>query len=443
MGTASATKGAGGWKGEAVVDRLVDKVDKIAHRQEATEKAILEMARPKDDPVGLLQKALRDGRGGPPVVVGFDGGDTLGTLRLCSTRQKALGWGRFLSTVQQVGARRDIEGAEKALEHMGARSVHKAPLAEGSGPTGGYTVPIEFYRNLMRIVAEEAFFRSRCTTIPMGSQTIQVPALNQTAVPAAGTSAFFGGLAASWTPEAGPKPESEPIFDQVTLTARDLVFHTVASHNLLMDNAIGLDTLLTTLFTEAMAWFYDYYALRGTGSSQPLGVLNAPGQFLAPRATALQVGVIDLAGMMAHLVASSWKSAIWIMHPSVLPELIRMTATATGNLLWLNPAPNTTSEGPLAQPLPMTVLGLPAFFTEKLPVLGAKGDVMLVDPSKYLIGDRLNVQIESSEHVKFLTNQTVWRIVCRWDGQPWLKLPITLADRAYQVSPFVVLNAGA
>jgi hypothetical protein len=40
----------------------------------------------------------------------------------------------------------------------------------------------------------------------------------------------------------------------------------------------------------------------------------------------------------------------------------------------------------------------------------------------------------------FLKNQLTLRIVKRVDGQPWLNGPITLADAATQVSPFVVLN---
>jgi len=89
----------------------------------------------------------------------------------------------------------------------------------------------------------------------------------------------------------------------------------------------------------------------------------------------------------------------------------------------------------------MTLFGRPLFFTEKVPALGTKGNANLIDASKYLVGDRMAVQIEASPHVKFLTNQLVWRIVARWDGAPWLKLPITLADGAYKVSPFVTLDS--
>jgi HK97 family phage major capsid protein len=86
------------------------------------------------------------------------------------------------------------------------------------------------------------------------------------------------------------------------------------------------------------------------------------------------------------------------------------------------------------------LLGRPAIMTEKLPALGTKGDLILVDPSLYIIGDRQQIEIAASEHVNFLANQMTWRVVERVDGQPWLDKPITLQDNATQVSPFVVLN---
>ena len=77
---------------------------------------------------------------------------------------------------------------------------------------------------------------------------------------------------------------------------------------------------------------------------------------------------------------------------------------------------------------------------EKLPALGTLGDLMLIDPSLYVIGDRQMLEIAASEHVNFLKNQMTWRVVERIDGQPWMDKPITLQDASSQVSPFVALN---
>jgi HK97 family phage major capsid protein len=78
--------------------------------------------------------------------------------------------------------------------------------------------------------------------------------------------------------------------------------------------------------------------------------------------------------------------------------------------------------------------------TEKLPALGTKGDLLLFDPSFYVIGDRMSIEVAASEHVNFLANQMTWRVVERVDGQPWMDKPVTLQDASSTVSPFVVLN---
>ena len=149
----------------------------------------------------------------------------------------------------------------------------------------------------------------------------------------------------------------------------------------------------------------------------------------------------DIANMMAHLYTQSWDNACWVANPSIIPELMQMTTVAQANqfLLWLNPAGGSQSEGPMARALPATLCGLPIFWSEKASYLGSRGDISLVDLSKYLVGDRLAIQVEVSPHVRFTQNQMVWRVIVRWDGTPWQDLPITLADQTWQVSPMVTL----
>jgi hypothetical protein len=80
-----------------------------------------------------------------------------------------------------------------------------------------------------------------------------------------------------------------------------------------------------------------------------------------------------------------------------------------------------------------------------LPALCTRGDLLLIDPGYYVIGDRGpnpggDLEVSVSDVASFLKNQLTIRVVQRVDGQPWLNGPITLADAATQVSPFVVLN---
>lgn len=423
------------------IAELLQEVRKTSGRIEAVEKTIERMGQAQAGAHDVLRKAFHGGAQNP-TLMGWDGADTMNLLKIGSVRQKAVGWGRYLQAIHAAATGKDLVQVEKALEKMGSRPINKTALAESSGSTGGYTVPVQFYGELLRLVAEEAFVRSMCMMVPMQSRSLLVPALDQSGTPSAGTSSFFGGIAASWQPEGQTINESEPNWRQIELVARDLVFYTVASNQLLQDNAIALDTLLTTLFREAMAWFMDYYILRGNGANQPLGALNGPNVYAESRSLANHFTLDDVAAMTSHLLLSSWKNACWVMHPSVMPELIQMTNGATNSpfLVWLNPSPNAEG-GPAAQQLPMRLLNFPIFWTEKVPTLGNRGDVSLIDFSKQLIGDRLALQIETSPHVKFLNNQMVWRVIARWDSQPWLNKPVTMADGVYKMSNAVTLAA--
>jgi len=321
--------------------------------------------------------------------------------------------------------------------------IRKTALYEGSGMTGGYLIPPQFQNELLTIAGEEGFVEPRCKVIPMNSRTVQWPMLDITTAYAAGTTPYAGGIVASWQPEASTFNETEPQFRQSEWVAWDLVMYTLASNQLLADNGIGLDALLTQLFGWAMTWYKEYAYLRGlgAGSSMPLGVLNAPATLLQNRAVANAFKLADAAAMMSHLQVRSWDDACWVMHQSVLPQLIQMVDNANSNrLVWVSPMGDAKSVGPAAMKLPQAFLnGLPIYFTEKVPSLGSRGDVMLIDWSRYVIGTRLDLQVDVSPHVRFQQNQMAWRVIARLDGRPWLNGPITDAE-GFTVSPFIALN---
>jgi HK97 family phage major capsid protein len=56
--------------------------------------------------------------------------------------------------------------------------------------------------------------------------------------------------------------------------------------------------------------------------------------------------------------------------------------------------------------------------SEHLPALGNAGDLCLLDPLLYLLGDRQQIILDVSQHVHFETDQTVFRASARLDGQP-------------------------
>jgi HK97 family phage major capsid protein len=307
----------------------------------------------------------------------------------------------------------------------------KAALAEDDGTTGGYLLPTEFRSELLQIAAENAIVRPRAFVLPMGAREMEIPALDQQTAQAAGTSAFYGGASFKWAAEAAAYDETEPKFKMIRLVAHKLEGYTLSSNEMLADSAIALEAFLKRLFGNAIGWYEDFAFLQGNGVGKPLGVLNAACAVVVTRTTSNLFKVADIGNMLSNLTAQSYGKAVWVMHQSLIPQLIALSLTNATIVSFVSN---------LNQKLPAQLMGIPIVFTEKVPVLGTKGDVMLCDFSAYVVGDRQQVAIASSEHFKFTNGQITWRVDERVDGQPWMKTAITLADGAWQVSPFVILN---
>jgi HK97 family phage major capsid protein len=310
----------------------------------------------------------------------------------------------------------------------------KAALGESSGVTGGYIVPPDFYQQLLAIAAEDSTFRQRAFVQPMASATLQFPYLDITTAQASGNSPFFGGVIAYWTSEAQTRTETEPQFKMMELKAQELSGYSVSSNILLQDAAFGLEKFLFTLFGKAVAWYEEYAFLQGNGVGKPLGLLNAAASIKLARNTAGHFYFQDVAGMLAKLLPASYNRAVWYVSPTVVSDMLQLKDGA-------NRAIFISIDQGVTKPPVWKLLNLPVNITEKLPALGTTGDVMLCDPSLYVIGDRMQLEVAASEHVNFLKNQMTWRFVQRVDGKPWLDNPITLQDGASQVSPFVILHA--
>jgi HK97 family phage major capsid protein len=308
----------------------------------------------------------------------------------------------------------------------------KAALAEDGGTTGGYGVPTQYVASLLQVAAESSIVRPRAYIQPMTAREIEIPALDQQTAPTAGNTQFFGGVQAVWTGEGAGYTETEPTFKLVRLVAHKLAGYTLASNELQADNAVALESLLLRLFGGAMGWYEDYAFLRGDGVAKPLGIQNAGCSISVTRASSgNDFDPADIGAMMKQLLPTSARKAVWVMHPFLLPSLLALSVGNSGLQTWV------TS---LREDAPMTLMGMPVIFSEKMATSGSAFDVLLADFSYYVVGDRQSINIASSEHYKFLNGQTTWRFEERIDGQPWLKSAITLSDASSTVSPFVFLT---
>lgn len=308
------------------------------------------------------------------------------------------------------------------------KGSRKTALAEGAGATGGYNVPIQY---LPAIVAAAAPFsvlrRAGATIVPMSGKTLQVPTLDISTAPSAGDTAYAGGAVAYWTEEAADISESEPRFRLIELTAHKLAAYSLASNEVRADSAI--ESILTTVLGRAVGTKENYAHFWGSGAGQPLGIMYSSALLSSTRTGAHAFALADVADMFGQFFPDSYTKGCWIMNPTVIDPLIQLVSAP---LSWM---PDLQSQVPN-----LKLLGLPVYVTGALAAVGTTGDVLLVDPSYYLIGERAGVSLAYSEHYRFLEDQGAWRITERVDGQPWVKSYVTLEDAATTVSPFVALS---
>ena len=299
---------------------------------------------------------------------------------------------------------------------------------ESDGKFGGYAVPPQFAGMIDGYAIEESIIRKGATVIPTTLAEYKAPRIDQTIAPD-GSSAMLGGIKLYWTAERGNIQQTTMKMDMIDLKVNKMGAYVQISEELLAD-AQALSGLLIQKFGEAKGWFEDYAFLNGNGVGKPLGILNAPATYSVSRNTASHFKLEDAQNMVSRLPSASRGRAVFVMHQSVMPDL--MNLATSGNFVTflrdLQGRPETR------------LLGIPVEYTEKIPVLGTAGDVLLIDRSAYYILNRKDTTIATSNEVAFLTDEVVMKVTSRLDGQPAFNDKITLADGSYQVSPFVKLS---
>lgn len=357
-------------------------------------------------------------------------------------------FGQFLCAVADAGNTRNRGPLHPALaafsdpnepgnakQHgTGTQWQEKVTMNEAIGAQGGFLVPVEQLNELYGVAPQANTVRARATVIPMRRRQISIPVLDQTGT-TAGQPHWFGGILARWTEESGTKAQYDATFKQIPLVAHKLVCYTRASDELLDDEGVGLVSFLTGPmgFVGAINWEEEFCFLQGTGAGQPLGVIGAPATIVIPaqqNPPAPATIYTDLVNMLEAFLPGA--NGVWFINQQHLSDLMLANGPAgNASYLW-----GSMGGGPLPN-----ILGYPYVLTEKLPLPGTQGSILLADFKYYLVGDRKATTIDSTNIERFQYDETSWRAVHRVDGQPWLSLPLTLQDGSTQVSPFVVLGS--
>lgn len=359
-------------------------------------------------PAASRQAGILPRAGGPEASREFENlGEFMHAVRFNPNDQR-------LSFVEGVGA-------------SGGENDFSAEMRMDNDTQGGFMVPTQLRSTILSVQTQDALVRPRASVIPAGSPpdaSITMPALDQSGED---PGHMFGGMVFDWIEEGGDKPETDAKLGSVTLTPHEIAGHVTVTDKLLR-NWQASAAFIEGLMRGGASAAEDYAFLRGTGTGQPLGALNAPATKWVNRATANTVTYNDLLGMVAVLLMRGG-TPVWSMPQAALPSIAKLQ-DPEGHYIWQANARDGFAG---------TLLGYPVRWNNRAPGLGSKGDILLADWTYYLIKDGSGPFVAASEHVKFLQNKTVIKLFWNVDGAPWLNAPIK-EENGYEVSPFVGLD---
>lgn len=296
---------------------------------------------------------------------------------------------------------------------------------------GGFLIPETLRSQLLAVSLEKSIVRQRAMVVPMETLRVPFPTLDSTS----NASSVYGGVVCYWTEEGAGLTESQAAFGRAVLEAKKLTAYAKVPNELFTDSILSLQAFIGRAFPEAISFYEDVAFISGSGAGEPLGYLNAPAMVSVAKESGQSAATIvweNIVKAYARMLPTSLGSAVWIANIDTFPELATMALSVGtgGGPIWMN----NGVQGP-----PMTILGRPVIFTEKVSTVGTAGDISFVDLSYYLIGDRQTVNMATSEHVDFANDKTAVRFIERVDGRPWIQNPITPKQGANTLSPFVQL----
>ncbi len=292
----------------------------------------------------------------------------------------------------------------------------RAPTGAGEvGPdAGGFLVQTDFYAEIMQRAFTGGKILSRVFKLPISTSAngIKIPGIDETS---RATGSRWGGVSMAWASEGDAGGTGKPKFRLIELDLKKLLGFWNVSDELLEDTT-ALTAIGTVAFTQEYIFMVEDGCFRGTGAGQPLGILKAPAKVTIAKEQGQAAATIvmnNLTKMWAALDERSEENSVWMCNRNAIPQLIALNAPigTAGALVFMPP-------GGLSGTPYGSLLGRPVMTTEYNETLGTEGDIVLVDWSQYVMCDKAALQAMSSMHVRFLTDEMVFRFRYRVDGQP-------------------------
>jgi len=296
------------------------------------------------------------------------------------------------------------KGDQSAKERLtqGFKSLNSEgkALTEGTQAQGGYLVRPQVERQIVLARELDNVLRQLCSKLNVTSNSISLDQLGLTTT-------------AGWVAELAAKPETTAM-TLATVTASVFTAAGLAtiSNQLLADSNPAIDGLVTSDLAKRLVALEEAAFINGSGTGQPLGILNTPGigatSLTLTAITALLDAILDA---VAQVETDHGTPSAILMHPRTWTSILK-SKDAQG-AYYIDPTggptdPRTNLSGPVK-----SLWGYPVVTSNRIPTnLGTgtnESRVIVADFQEALILDRQGITVDESAHVYFTTNQTVFR----------------------------------
>mgnify|MGYP004688522587 CR=1 FL=1 len=301
----------------------------------------------------------------------------------------------------------------------------------GTDTDGGYAIQEDFAKDILESAATTGQILSRVTTYTVSSNANSMRFMTPDESDLS-TGAVFGGVQMHWAAEGGTAASSKPKFKETKIDLEKMMGFAYATEELLQDAAF-MSTYFGHCFKVASERLLEGAIISGTGSGQPLGILNSDATIAVAKESnqaAATINTQNILGMWQRGLTRNRRSMIWLAHPDC--EMQFQQLTLNGDSIWM-------PEGGLADAPYQRILGRPVIYDDNCSALGSKGDVNLVDLSRYILVKKGGAKQNWSMHVEFLTDQMCFRMVLRVNGAPDTNKTFKLKNTTLTRSPFVTL----
>jgi HK97 family phage major capsid protein len=286
-------------------------------------------------------------------------------------------------------------------------------MTEGTGSAGGFLVPPAVSSELLALRQQDAVLRNLFSSVSVNTTDLRIASVES-------------GLVAGWVAELAEKPKADLTFAEIGVQTFTAAGMAVTSNQLLRDATHSIDTLVNQDLARRLRAVEEVAFINGSGTNQPLGILNTAGVGDTVYDDASPT-VLELLDAVQDSITSIYTDffappdAI-VMHPATWGKIVKARESGTpstyivgspgGSSFGRRPGDSIPGYG--SGPVPRGELfGLPVYCTANTPRnLGTGSDESTIIVGAFkegLILDHESIRLDSSPHVYFTSNQTIFR----------------------------------